>query len=138
MLEGYDSVDKVIEKCEKVGKDLSDIISVWTASADASADSSKGESDEKLPSTGAGASPMGVDLVAVAINPADAASDAKRAEALKDYMNEQPKMLAEGVKLKDYQLTGINWLSLLYKKELSCILADEMGTIRIPYRWTDS
>ncbi|KAI9886795.1 MAG: vacuolar ATPase assembly integral membrane protein vma21 [Watsoniomyces obsoletus] len=39
----------------------------------------------------------------------------------------QPANLGEGVALKDYQLVGLNWLSLLYSKGLSCILADEMG-----------
>ena len=29
--------------------------------------------------------------------------------------------------LKDYQLVGLNWLALLFDKQLSCILADEMG-----------
>ncbi|KAJ4467937.1 SNF2 family DNA-dependent ATPase [Lentinula edodes] len=31
------------------------------------------------------------------------------------------------VKLKDYQLLGLNWLHLLYRSNFSCILADEMG-----------
>jgi SWI/SNF-related matrix-associated actin-dependent regulator 1 of chromatin subfamily A len=30
-------------------------------------------------------------------------------------------------KLHDYQVVGINWLSLLYNNNLSCILADDMG-----------
>lgn len=47
--------------------------------------------------------------------------------ATKEYFAQQPAMLASGVMLKDYQLLGINWLYLLYKKEYSCILADEMG-----------
>jgi SWI/SNF-related matrix-associated actin-dependent regulator 1 of chromatin subfamily A len=42
---------------------------------------------------------------------------------------EQPKNMKEGVQLKDYQLAGLNWLNLLYEKNLSCILADEMGIL---------
>ncbi len=30
--------------------------------------------------------------------------------------------------MKDYQIVGLNWLSLMFSKGLSCILADEMGT----------
>ncbi|TFY75886.1 hypothetical protein EWM64_g8126 [Hericium alpestre] len=41
-------------------------------------------------------------------------------------MTEQPRLLSPGVRLKDYQLIGVNWLRLLYGKGLSCILADEM------------
>ena len=37
----------------------------------------------------------------------------------------QPKMLA--VKLKDYQLKGLNWLATLYEQGINGILADEMG-----------
>jgi SWI/SNF-related matrix-associated actin-dependent regulator 1 of chromatin subfamily A len=43
------------------------------------------------------------------------------------FVTEQPKSLADGVVLKDYQLLGVNWLHLLYSKDLSCILADDMG-----------
>jgi SWI/SNF-related matrix-associated actin-dependent regulator 1 of chromatin subfamily A len=31
------------------------------------------------------------------------------------------------ITLKDYQVVGLNWLALLYKHKLSCILADDMG-----------
>ena len=37
----------------------------------------------------------------------------------------QPKMLA--AQLKEYQLTGLNWLAGLYEKGINGILADEMG-----------
>jgi len=31
------------------------------------------------------------------------------------------------LKLKHYQLVGLNWLAMLYEKDLSAILADQMG-----------
>lgn len=43
------------------------------------------------------------------------------------YISKQPSTLSGSVQLKEYQLMGINWLNLLYRKKLSCILADEMG-----------
>ena len=43
------------------------------------------------------------------------------------FFSEKPKLLAPELELKNYQQVGINWLSLLYKRKLSCILADEMG-----------
>ncbi|KAJ9656923.1 DNA-dependent ATPase fun30 [Neophaeococcomyces mojaviensis] len=39
----------------------------------------------------------------------------------------QPASLNEGVKMKDYQVVGLNWLYLLFKHELNAILADDMG-----------
>lgn len=43
------------------------------------------------------------------------------------YFSEKPALLAPEFELKNYQQVGVNWLSLLYKRKLSCILADEMG-----------
>ncbi|GME88032.1 unnamed protein product [[Candida] boidinii] len=40
--------------------------------------------------------------------------------------SKQPKLLS-GVTLKDYQLTGMDWLVTLYQNGLNGILADEMG-----------
>jgi SWI/SNF-related matrix-associated actin-dependent regulator 1 of chromatin subfamily A len=39
----------------------------------------------------------------------------------------QPNILNKQMKLSNYQLIGLNWLALMYKKGLNCILADEMG-----------
>lgn len=39
----------------------------------------------------------------------------------------QPKNLAAGCVLKDYQLEGVRWLASLYENGVSGILADEMG-----------
>ncbi|KAJ5111350.1 Helicase C-terminal [Penicillium argentinense] len=39
----------------------------------------------------------------------------------------QPSIMADDLLMKDYQIVGINWLSLLFDKGLSCILADDMG-----------
>lgn len=55
----------------------------------------------------------------------DASEEVKK--AFEDYIYTQPKLLAEGFKLKSYQLLGVNWLNMLYRKNISCILADEMG-----------
>lgn len=71
---------------------------------------------------------VAVDVEAIQLKAeAVGATDAAKAEALKGYMSTQPSLLAEGVQLKDYQLLGVNWLALLHRRNLSCILADEMG-----------
>ena len=55
----------------------------------------------------------------------DASQEIK--DAFEGYLYEQPSLMQEGVELKGYQLLGVNWLKLLYSKQISCILADEMG-----------
>lgn len=43
------------------------------------------------------------------------------------YFRKKPELLSDKINLKDYQQVGINWINLLFQKQLSCILADEMG-----------
>ncbi|XP_068140495.1 SWI/SNF-related matrix-associated actin-dependent regulator of chromatin subfamily A containing DEAD/H box 1 homolog [Drosophila tropicalis] len=40
---------------------------------------------------------------------------------------EQPKILSSGLQLADYQIIGLNWLTVMHKQEMNGILADEMG-----------
>ncbi|XP_017152064.1 SWI/SNF-related matrix-associated actin-dependent regulator of chromatin subfamily A containing DEAD/H box 1 homolog [Drosophila miranda] len=40
---------------------------------------------------------------------------------------DQPKMLTSGMQLADYQIIGLNWLTVMHKQEMNGILADEMG-----------
>jgi len=134
ILEGYSSVDGVIEKCEKVGKELSDILAVWASLAEPAADSSTlgkvAGSGVNTPTDTSGMNIVAVDAEAIkAEAEATAATDPIKAQALEGYMSTQPAALAEGVVLKDYQLLGVNWLSLLHRRKLSCILADEMGVV---------
>lgn len=44
------------------------------------------------------------------------------------HLKKQPRNMGKDITLKDYQLEGVNWLSLRYRNETSCILADDMGT----------
>ncbi|KAG0043707.1 hypothetical protein BGZ83_011115 [Gryganskiella cystojenkinii] len=48
-------------------------------------------------------------------------------KAMEGFIKRQPRNMAPGFQLKGYQLLGINWLALLWRKKLSGILADEMG-----------
>ena len=102
MFQGYGSVDNVLEDCERIGAELRVTISSWTPSRD-------------VQDTEDGA----VSLLTLG--------------SLKDrtgYLTSQPDLLSDTVTLKEYQLLGVNWLNLLYRSNLSCILADEMGTYR--------
>ena len=46
--------------------------------------------------------------------------------SIQTYLYKQPSNIING-QLKNYQLTGLNWLISLYELGLSGILADEMG-----------
>ncbi|KIY73104.1 hypothetical protein CYLTODRAFT_342981 [Cylindrobasidium torrendii FP15055 ss-10] len=108
IMEGYSSVDSVLAGCETIGNELRSIISAWT------------DPSTTLPGTANGtATPEGA-LNLMSLDPL-------RSQGAKDNLLAQPSLMAEGIHLKDYQLTGLNWLRLLYNKRLSCILADEMG-----------
>ena len=111
---GYGAVDDVLAQCERIGGQLNTIIASW------SQDARKGK--EKATSDAVDASDS-LSLVATASE-----------RIPRDFLTEQPKCLSKNVQLKGYQLLGVNWLRLLYKKGRSCILADEMGTVQSSLR----
>ncbi|KAH9083369.1 SNF2 family N-terminal domain-containing protein [Lactarius deliciosus] len=104
---GYGAVDDVLAQCERIGGQLSAIIASW------SQDTRKG----KERATSDNVEENGVLSLVTPVNE----------RISKDFLSEQPKSLSRDVQLKGYQLLGVNWLRLLYKKGRSCILADEMG-----------
>lgn len=106
MLKGYGAVDTVLEDCERIGSSLRSTISSWNTDTSNSAES----------------------VVDGALTLVSIAQLAKR--KTQSYLTTQPRLLNKGVLLKEYQLLGVNWLNLLYRSNLSCILADEMGTYR--------
>ncbi|KAI1151038.1 SNF2 family N-terminal domain-containing protein [Nemania diffusa] len=42
-------------------------------------------------------------------------------------ISEKPRLMADEITLKSYQLLGLNWMNLLHSKGFSGILADDMG-----------
>jgi SWI/SNF-related matrix-associated actin-dependent regulator of chromatin subfamily A containing DEAD/H box 1 len=42
-------------------------------------------------------------------------------------ISRQPKMMDGHCEMRDFQIYGLNWMSLLYRNGFGCILADEMG-----------
>jgi SWI/SNF-related matrix-associated actin-dependent regulator 1 of chromatin subfamily A len=47
--------------------------------------------------------------------------------AMEGYLHQQPETMSSAMSLKGYQIFGVNWMLLLYRRQLSGILADEMG-----------
>lgn len=108
MFQSYNTVDDLLEKCEKIGVELRKAIDKWNI-GNAGASSSKLAIDEDDGS-----------LALLESLPEDYESNG-------DFIAKQPSLLSKVVQLKEYQLLGVNWMYLLYQRNLSCILADEMG-----------
>ncbi|KAG1732213.1 SNF2 family N-terminal domain-containing protein [Suillus paluster] len=113
ILAGYDTVDGILQECEKIGSTLRAAIATWTTEDS----SNKGKGKE------ASLAPDQIEEDSLSLRSLKISNDA----ASKGYVSSQPSIIAEGITLKDYQLLGINWLWLLYRKRHSSILADEMG-----------
>jgi SWI/SNF-related matrix-associated actin-dependent regulator 1 of chromatin subfamily A len=126
--QGYIDVDRCLSKCEQIGKEIADIMSIWTGEPVPSSKSEapSGTATPNGISAEAGLHITAIDTVKLEEKAASEQSSRKR-KVLQSYMKTQPAGLKAGVKLKDYQLLGLNWLNLLYSKGLSCILADDMG-----------
>ncbi|KAI0769720.1 SNF2 family N-terminal domain-containing protein [Trametes elegans] len=117
IFEGYGKVDSILADCEDIGAELRKEISSWTKGK------SRGKAHNVM-TNGANSRDSSVVGDEGAINFTHLEMPEHKP---KYFMMSQPSLLSPGVKLKEYQLIGVNWLSLLYHKGLSCILADEMG-----------
>lgn len=116
IFEGYSAVDSILQDCEDVGTELRSVFASWSSAG-------KGKGKEVVSAVGSASTSEdgAIDLTALDI-PSSASAESN------GYLVEQPALLSTGVTLKDYQLLGVNWLNLLYNRNTSCILADEMGT----------
>lgn len=122
---GMGEVDKVLSECEAIGRELAGVMQIWASGAAVSA-----TTDASRPGA-SGANEVGLDLVAISeetiATRVDTSNDPRVRDAFKDYIRKQPQGVPDSISLKDYQMLGVNWLNLLYRRGTSCILADEMG-----------
>lgn len=110
VLRGYAAVDSLVKQCNKYSEKIANEIGKWGVKV-------HGVNDE-------------LEAIDVALSDDDDGDEGfmqSKKSKRNGYFKEKPKYLANDVDLKNYQQVGINWLSLLYKNNLSCILADEMG-----------
>ncbi|GAA97396.1 uncharacterized protein L969DRAFT_49347 [Mixia osmundae IAM 14324] len=130
----YVAVDKIFKKCETIGDQVSKTMRIWRGADSArpktylsSVAASSGTSRASTPDTDSGATQLTTFNEEAYLQSTQASARADVKAAFDGYMREQPKSLSKDVQLKSYQILGVNWLNLLYKKKTSCILADEMG-----------
>lgn len=118
---GYEAVDSLVAKCEALGKPIASEMKKWGVDI-----FGKRDGELELTSIDPGAShDSGIGTPSSQRSEDD--SDGPAIGARKNRFISQPGIMREDLKMKDYQIVGINWLSLLFEKELSCILADDMG-----------
>ena len=139
MWAGYAAVDELVKTVERLGKPVAEAMKKWGVdvfgkSAGGELDilnvklnemkTMEGTNNDLMKDSGLGTPISSKNLSA------DENSDTEVKENLArkaDAFFPQPAKMAKGVELKEYQVVGINWLSLLFDKGLSCILADDMG-----------
>ncbi|GAA5847405.1 hypothetical protein JCM9279_000465 [Rhodotorula babjevae] len=126
---GMGEVDKVLGECEQIGRELSGIMQVWASGAAVTAATTTAAAAGAAGPSGG--NEVGLDLVAISeetiATRVDTSNDPRVRAAFKDYIRKQPAGVPDNIHLKDYQMLGVNWLNLLYRRGTSCILADEMG-----------
>jgi SWI/SNF-related matrix-associated actin-dependent regulator 1 of chromatin subfamily A len=133
MFSGYEAIDALVAKCEKLGKPLAEEMSRWGfdvygAAKDGELEMTSFDTEFSSPRDSGVGSPSD----AAASQNDDAGDDdlklvgSKRKRGHVNFLK-KPEIMADDCILKDYQVVGLNWLALMYRRELSCILADEMG-----------
>ena len=139
MWTGYEAVDQLVQRCEALAKPVATEMQKWGVNVFGASSSGELEivnfndikEEDKSDGSSLRDSGIGTPTSTVMSADEDGEGDIKkmtdgRAKSKKSFFP-QPSIMKEGVVLKDYQVVGINWLSLLFEKELSCILADDMG-----------
>ncbi|MCJ1272489.1 hypothetical protein MMC21_000275 [Puttea exsequens] len=121
MWAGYEAVDLLVKRCDELAEPLREDMNSW--GVDVLGAVKGGELD--LVSFDRDNSPRDSGIGTPSTNVSEDEGDVKVLR--KRGFLPQPSIMAEGVILKDYQIVGVNWLSLLYQRKLSCILADDMG-----------
>ncbi|KAI4277882.1 MAG: hypothetical protein LQ337_001428 [Flavoplaca oasis] len=130
MWRGYTAVDGLVRKCESLGRPLAEQIKTW--GVDVYGATSNGELDltnfDQKSDTEASVKDSGIGTpTSMALSADEDGDTGVSAKWARNTVFGQPALMSENVVLKDYQIVGINWLSLLFENRLSCILADDMG-----------
>ncbi|EAW09434.1 DEAD/DEAH box helicase [Aspergillus clavatus NRRL 1] len=117
---GYEAVDSLVATCEELGRPVAAEMKKWGVDI-------FGKRDGELELVSIDRESHDSGIGTPASQPTDEDSDGPASGSRRSRFISQPSIMNENLKMKDYQVVGINWLSLLFDKKLSCILADDMG-----------
>ncbi|KAK6533074.1 hypothetical protein TWF281_007234 [Arthrobotrys megalospora] len=106
--QGFLAVDTLLKECKSLGDKITGGMKGWNV--------------EKSDDSG-----EGLDLVVPGESGSPKPGHSGLSQGMQALMNGQPKLMADDIELKPYQVLGVRWLELLHELELGCILADEMG-----------
>ena len=131
MWTGYQAVDRLVSRCNDHGKRVADKMKDWGVDVFGVTKSGELELVSLSPGSGQTASTMRDSGIGTPTDTDVDESPNGKTKTLNGKKNAtlfaQPTIMPTSVTLKDYQIVGMNWLTLLYKENLSCILADDMG-----------
>lgn len=128
------AVDMMLKTVDQVRQDLVGTLSIWLGDENKNlfevANSSNSMRVTEIKEDGAENGNAdededpGMELLEIDAEKLEQTEEGKK--AMKGFIRKQPDNMAPGFKLKGYQLLGVNWLALLWRKKLSGILADEV------------
>ncbi|CAK4033382.1 related to SNF2 family DNA-dependent ATPase [Lecanosticta acicola] len=119
VMTGYDAIDELVVQCEKIAQPLQEALRGWGVGESTGGELQLMSLDE--------AHDSGIGTPSSSVPPEDAPSQKSSKNKPKGSFIGQPSNMNQDLAMKNYQLVGLNWLYLLFTKELSCILADDMG-----------
>ncbi|KAL8003902.1 putative ATP-dependent helicase HrpB, P-loop containing nucleoside triphosphate hydrolase [Plasmopara halstedii] len=108
----HDEVGQLLEECERIARKLRLSVKAWSGNSIKSTNSS--------PSTSPGDATDEEEAFHMSL--ASIKGSDRRVVSQTDIPN-----ISKSLKLKPYQVVGVNWLLLLYENKVSGVLADEMG-----------
>lgn len=127
MWEAYEAIDELVRKCQELSQPLKDAMCKWGVDIH----SSMNENGELEIVEILGTKDSGIGTPTSRGVSAEDDNEGSHKIGLsrdcKGVFLDQPSNMGKGILLKDYQVVGMNWLSLLYHQGVSCILADDMG-----------
>lgn len=123
MMVGYEAVDSLVAECEALGKPIASEMKKWGVDIFGK----RGELEMVSFDRENHDSGIGTPTSRTTSQRSDEDSDVPGSGSRKGRFIAQPGIMCEELAMKDYQIVGINWLALLFDKQLSCILADDMG-----------
>ena len=127
MWTGYEAVDELVRRCEALAKPLREDMKTWGMDVFGAAKNGELELVSFERDTSPRDSGIGTPT-SLTVSDDDGGDGQEVPKRIRKHgFFPQPSIMAKGIQLKDYQVVGINWLSLLFNKKLSCILADDMG-----------